>query len=41
VAASIAGVQPVASETGGRRRKKVAIPADHTGKRVIQVKRLA
>lgn len=42
VAASIAGVQPVASETGGRRRKKVAIPTDPTsGRRKIQVKRLA
>ena len=42
VAASIAGVQPVASETGGRRRRKVVIPTDPTsGRRKIQVKRLA
>jgi hypothetical protein len=40
VAASIAGLQPVASETAVRRRKKVEIPADSTGKKVIHVKRI-
>jgi hypothetical protein len=40
VAASIAGVHPVATEAGGRQRKKVTIPTDASGKRVIQVKRL-
>jgi len=40
VAASITGLQPTASETGGRRRKKVEIPAGKDGKRVIKVRRL-
>jgi hypothetical protein len=40
VSASIAGVQPVATEAGGRRRKKVEIPASGSGKRVITLKRL-
>lgn len=40
VAASIAGVQPVATEAGGRQRKKVTIPTNASGKKVIQVKRL-
>jgi Phage terminase large subunit (GpA). len=40
VAASIAGLQPAASETGGRRRKKVSIPANADGKKVIKVRRL-
>lgn len=41
VAASIAGVQPTASEAGGRRRRKISIPADQNGRRVITVKKLA
>jgi hypothetical protein len=40
VAASIAGVQPVATEAGGRQRKKVTIPTNSNGKKIIQVKRL-
>jgi hypothetical protein len=40
VAASISGLQPAASETGGRRRKKVSIPANADGKKVIRVRRL-
>jgi hypothetical protein len=40
VAASIAGVQPVATEAGGRRRRKVEIPTTGAGRRVITVKRL-
>jgi phage terminase large subunit GpA-like protein len=40
VAASIAGVNPAASEAGGRQRKKVTIPTNASGKKVIQVKRL-
>lgn len=40
VAASIAGVQPVATEAGGRQRRKVTIPTGPDGKKVIQVKRL-
>jgi hypothetical protein len=40
VAASIAGVQPVATEAGGRQRKKVTIPTGPNGKKVIQLKRL-
>jgi hypothetical protein len=40
VAASMAGVAPVATEAGGRQRKKVTIPTGSNGKRVIQVKRL-
>jgi hypothetical protein len=40
VAASIAGVQPVATEAGGRKRRKVEIPKTADGRRVIAVKRL-
>lgn len=40
VAASIAGVHPVATEAGGRRRRKVEIPSGPGGKRVITLKRL-
>jgi len=40
VAASIAGVHPIATEAGGRQRRKVSIPAGPDGKRVITVKRL-
>jgi hypothetical protein len=40
VAASISGLQPAASETGGRRRKKVSIPANADGKKVIRVRRM-
>lgn len=40
VAASIAGVQPIATEAGGRQRRKVALPTGPNGKKVIQVKRL-
>ena len=40
VAASIAGVHPVATEAGGRQRKKVTIPSGPSGKKVIQLKRL-
>ena len=40
VAASIAGVHPVATEAGGRQRKKVTIPTNASGKKVIQLKRL-
>jgi hypothetical protein len=40
VSASIAGVQPVATEAVGRRRRKVDIPAGGSGRRVITIKRL-
>ena len=40
VAASIAGVQPVATEAAGRQRRKVEIPSGSDGRRVIQLKRL-
>lgn len=40
VAASITGVEPTATEAGGRRRRKVDIPADKSGRRVITVKKL-
>lgn len=40
VAASIAGVHPVATESVGRRRKKVSLPSTTGGTRVIQVKKL-
>lgn len=40
VAASISGVQPIATEAGGRQRRKVTIPTASNGKKVIQVKRL-
>jgi hypothetical protein len=33
-------VQPVATEAGGRQRKKVTIPSGPNGKKVIQLKRL-
>ena len=39
VAASIAGVHPVATEAGGRQRRKVAMPTQG-GRKVITVKRL-
>jgi len=39
VAASITGLEPAASEAGGRRRKKVAIPTGADGKRVIVTRR--
>lgn len=40
VAASIQGVSPAATETGGRIRKKVAIPASPDGRKRIEVKKL-
>lgn len=40
VAASIGGVHPVATEAGGRQRRKVTIPTASNGKKVIQIKRL-
>lgn len=40
VAASITGVEPTATEAGGRRRRKVEIPMGGNGRRVIQVKRM-
>ncbi len=40
VAASISGVQPTASEAGGRRRRKVEMPSGPGGRKVITVKRL-
>ena len=39
VAASITGLEPAASEAGGRRRKKVSIPTGADGKRVIVTRR--
>jgi hypothetical protein len=39
VAASITGLQPTSSESGGRRRRKVEMPTG-TGRKVITVKRL-
>jgi hypothetical protein len=39
-AASIAGVQPVATESGGRQRRKVALPSGQDGRKVITVRRL-
>ena len=39
VAASITGLEPAASEAGGRRRKKVSIPTGPDGKRVIVTRR--
>ena len=39
VAASIAGVQPTATESGGRQRRKVTIPAAG-GRQRIEIKRL-
>jgi hypothetical protein len=40
-AASIAGVQPTATESGGRQRRKVSIPSGPGGRRVITVKKIA
>lgn len=40
VAASIAGVHPTATETGGRRRRRVELPAASAGRKVITVKKL-
>jgi hypothetical protein len=40
VAASIAGVQPVATEAGVRHRRKAALPTGPGGRRTITVKRL-
>ena len=40
VAASIAGVQPVATESGGRQRRKVSIPTGEGGRKRIEIKRL-
>jgi phage terminase large subunit GpA-like protein len=41
VAANMSGVQPVATEAGGRHRKKVEIPSGPGGKKVITLKRLS
>ena len=41
VAANMSGVQPVATEAGGRQRKKVEIPSGPGGKKVITLKRLS
>ena len=40
VAASITGLEPAASEAGGRRRKKISIPSGPDGKRVIVTRRV-
>ena len=40
VAASITGVQPIATEAGGRQRRKVTLPTGADGKKVITLKRL-
>jgi hypothetical protein len=40
VAASIAGVQPVATEAGVRQRKKAALPSGPGGKKIITLKKL-
>jgi hypothetical protein len=40
VAASVAGVQPTATEAGGRQRRKISIPKAANGRKIIQVKRL-
>ena len=40
VAASIAGVHPVATEAGGRQRRKVSLPSGPGGKKVITLKKL-
>jgi len=40
VAASITGLQPTATEAGGRRRRKVEIPTGPGGRKTIQVRRL-
>lgn len=40
VAASIAGVHPVATEAGGRQRKKATLPVGAGGKKIIQLKKL-
>jgi hypothetical protein len=39
VAASISGLQPTATEAGGRSRRKVTIPANGSSRRVIQIKK--
>jgi hypothetical protein len=39
-AASILGVEPTATESGGRRRRKVEMPSGPGGRKVITVKRL-
>jgi hypothetical protein len=36
----MSGVHPVATEAGGRQRKKITIPSSGTGKKFIQVKKL-
>lgn len=41
VAASIQGLQPAASEAGGRQRKKVSIPVKGGGGRRIEIRKLA
>jgi hypothetical protein len=40
VAASIAGVHPIATEAGGRQRKKAALPSGPGGKKIITLKKL-
>jgi len=40
VAASITGLEPAASEAGGRRRKKISIPSGPDGRRVIVTRRV-
>ena len=40
VAASIAGVSPAATETGGRARRKASLPAGPDGRKKIEIKRM-
>ncbi|NBW21572.1 MAG: hypothetical protein EBR82_77810, partial [Caulobacteraceae bacterium] len=40
VAASISGVHPIATEAGGRQRRKVTLPTGPSGKKVITLKKL-
>ena len=40
VAASITGLQPTASEAGGRRRKKVEIPTTPGGRKIITLRKM-
>jgi hypothetical protein len=40
VAASITGVSPAATETGGRQRRKVTIPTTPAGRKVITLRKL-
>jgi hypothetical protein len=40
VAASISGVSPAATETGGRARRKASLPAGPEGRKQITVKRM-